>query len=196
MSGAFAAELGDFFSQYGRWIYIALFAYCFVKSGILPLLAGYASAIGYLDVWLVMAAAFGGSWVGDEARFFVARRYRESLPRWPWLTRQIKIATSLLEKFGAWYIFLYRYPKGVRTVGALPMGLTRIPWAKFTTLNAASSALWAALLIGSGYFLGEVVAKEARNYALAASLVLFVIFSAAFALIWRQELRRISASSE
>ena len=32
-------------------------------------------------------------------------------------------AQRLMARYGALYIFLYRYPKGMRTIGALPLDL-------------------------------------------------------------------------
>ena len=63
-------------------------------------------------------------------------------------------AADMIEKYGTAYIFLYRYPKGMRTIGALPVGLTNISWLKFTLLNGASALLWTGLLVGAGYSFG------------------------------------------
>jgi membrane-associated protein len=54
-------------------------------------------------------------------------------------------------------MFLYRYPKGMRTIGALPVGLTPITWQRFTPLNAASAITWSVLLVGAGYLFGQTI---------------------------------------
>lgn len=52
--------LSDLIQEYGTWIYILLFAYCMLKSGSLPLFAGYAAQTQALDLSLVLAVTFAG----------------------------------------------------------------------------------------------------------------------------------------
>lgn len=142
-------------ADYGTLIYLLLFGYCALKSGSLPLFGGYAAQAGALDVGLVATVVFAGGYLGDEMRFAVARRYGAGfLASKPRLLALMEKATAMLDACGWAYIFLYRYSKGMRTIGALPVGLTTIKWRVFTTLNAASALLWTELLVGSGYYFG------------------------------------------
>ena len=158
-------------------VYALLFGYCAFKSGALPLFAGIVAQQGALDVWVVAAAAFLGGYLGDEARFAIARRWGDGLfqsrPRArAWLDR----ATMAMERYGAAYIFLYHYPKGMRTIGALPVGLSTMPWGRFTALNAASAALWSGVLVGVGYLLGDQIVVAAESWWGTASVVLLIGF--------------------
>ena len=81
----------------------------------------------------------------------------------------------MLERYGATYIFLYRYPKGLRTIGALPVGLTDISWRRFTILNAASAITWGVLLVGVGYVFGEVIEDAVTQGWGAFSVALLLI---------------------
>jgi len=63
--------------EYGALIYLLLFTYCAVKLGVLPLFAGYAAQIGGVDLLAVIAVTFTGGYLGDEVRFFIARRHGE-----------------------------------------------------------------------------------------------------------------------
>ncbi len=168
--------------DYGTAVYIILFLYCALKSGALPLFGGYAAQQGVLDPVLVSVAALAGGYLGDELRFSVARRYgtawTSTRPRLAlWMSR----CEVLLERYGVAYIFLYRYPKGLRTIGALPVGMTDISWRRFTVLNAASAIVWATLLVGVGYVFGEVIETAvAKGWGLASVILLVV----SVALIW------------
>ena len=173
-------------------VYILLFGYCALKSGALPLLAGMLAHSGALEVVPVLAASFLGGYMGDEARFFVARRYGDKLfasrPRW---RAYVERATQVMERHGTAYVFLYRYPKGMRTIGALPLGLSEISWMRFTLLNAASAALWSGVLVGLGFFLGDQLAEAAESWWGTASVVLLVIFLIAGWFAFRTINRRI-----
>jgi membrane protein DedA with SNARE-associated domain len=173
--------------DYGLYVYLLLFGYCALKSGALPLFGGFAAQTGALDLSLVAIATFAGGYLGDEARFLAARRYGTGfLATKPRLAALMKSANTLLDRYGTTYMFLYRYPKGMRTIGALPVGLTNIRWQTFTVLNAASALLWAGLLIGAGYLFGETVEQAVEESWGLWSVGLLVLFLGATALVcWR-----------
>lgn len=175
----------DLLEQYGPWVYGLLFLYCGLKSGALPLFAGYAAYAGALDPWIVAAVTFAGGYLGDEIRFAVARRHGAGfMARKPVLQRAMNRARLLMAHYGVWYIFLYRYPKGMRTIGALPVGLGTMPWGVFSSLNAASAALWTGLLVGGGYAFGDIIATAAQNNWGFVSVLLLVGFIALGFLAW------------
>lgn len=173
--------------DYGMLVYVLLFAYCALKSGSLPLFAGFASQTGALDVTIVAATVLSGGYLGDEARFVAARRWGPALvQRWPKMQPLVDKSVILLERYGAAYIFLYRYPKGLRTVGAFPVGLTIMPWPRFTALNMASALVWTLVMVGGGYWLGEVLSDWiGENWGLA-STALLLLFVGASLLVWRK----------
>ena len=173
--------------DYGVAAYLLLFAYTVLKSGTLPLFAGYAAQAGALDAGAVAAVTFLGGYGGDEARFWLARRFGERMlqgrPRLRTLTER---AAAVLARHGAAYIFLYRYPKGMRTVGALPVGFSAMAWQRFSMLNAASAALWTLLLVGGGYAFGaSIEAAVARGWGMWSALLL-IPFLGAGLLAWRR----------
>lgn len=168
--------------DYGTAVYVILFLYCALKSGALPLFGGYAAQQGVLDPMFVGTAALAGGYLGDELRFRVARRYGTVwLSGKPRLEAMMRHSEKLLNRYGTAYIFLYRYPKGLRTIGSLPVGLTDISWRRFTLLNAASAVTWAVLLVGIGYAFGEAIEGAVTQGWGAASVGLLVI---SVALIW------------
>lgn len=174
-------------NEYGTAVYMVLFAYCAFKSGALPLFAGYAAQTGALDVWIVAAATFAGGYLGDEARFALARQYGERLVQGrPRLSRMLDKAKTLLDRYGGAYIFLYRYPKGMRTIGALPVGLTDMTWRRFSALNAASALLWTGLLVGAGYLFGAAIRQAAENGWGTVSVVLLIAFIGVTVFAWRR----------
>ena len=181
----------ELIGDYGAAVYAILFLYCALKSGALPLFGGYAAQQGVLDPVLVTGAALAGGYLGDELRFAVARRYGAGwMSGRPRLARWMDRAERLLERYGVAYLFLYRYPKGMRTIGALPVGLTDIRWRRFTALNAASAVLWATLLVGAGYVFGEAIERAVVQGWGAASVALLL---AGVGLIWLGW-RRVSRS--
>jgi len=173
--------------DYGTALYVLLFLYCALKSGALPLFGGYAAQQGILDPLWVAGAAFAGGYLGDEARFYLARRYGEGfIDKWPRVSLWVSRAKLLLERYGAAYVFLYRYPKGMRTIGAFPVGLTTIRWQRFTALNAASAFVWVVILVGSGYALGGAIDEAVSNNWGISSVAMLGVFVMLMYVAWRR----------
>jgi membrane-associated protein len=180
-------DLFALIQKQGPWIYVLLFGYCALKSGALPLFAGFAAQAGALDLLPVVAATFAGGYLGDELRFAVARRYGvRGLTGWPRLKRAFDSAAIMADRYGLLYIFLYRYPKGMRTIGALPVGLGSMRWARFSALNAASAVLWTFVLVGFGYAFGAQVGRAVESGWGTASVVLLAAMVGAIVLLWRR----------
>lgn len=168
-------------SEYDVLSYAILFSYCALKSGGLPLFAGIAAHLGALDIVLVAGAVFSGGYLGDELRFFVGRKYGvQNLSANKRYQKSVLTAKLLLQRYGKAYIFLYRYPKGMRTIGALPVALTDMPWRVFSALNFASAIVWTFALVGTGYLFGSALDEFiGDNWGLfsIALLALFLLLS-------------------
>lgn len=179
------AQISDFIQDYGVWVYLLLFAYCALKSGSLPLFAGYAAQAEFLALIPVMLVTFAGGYLGDELRFAVSRRYGDGwTAKWPRIKRAISGAKLLVEEYGWSYIFLYRYPKGMRTIGALPVGLGSMNWLTFSILNAASAALWTMLLVGAGYLFGKQIEQAVEQGWGFFSVVLLILMALGIYFAW------------
>lgn len=178
-------SLLELVQEYGTWVYALLFAYCALKSGSLPLFAGYAAQAGALELLPVAAATFAGGYLGDEARFAVARRYGDAWStKWPRIQQATSAAKALIARYGWVYIFLYRYPKGMRTIGALPVGLGSMSWSKFTSLNAASAGVWTIALVGIGFTFGTQVEQAVNAGWGATSVFLLVLMVVGIFFAW------------
>lgn len=177
--------MSELMQDYGPWVYVILFLYCALKSGSLPLLAGYAAQAQLLDLSLVLGVTFAGGYLGDEARFLAARRYGIAwVTRYPVFRKPMAISNALIQRYGIAYIFLYRYPKGMRTIGALPVGLGTMSWPAFTLCNAVSALVWTLCLVMVGFVFGRQVEQAALAGWGFASVILLVVMVAGIAFAW------------
>lgn len=173
--------------EYGLLTYAILFLYCALKSGSLPLFAGIAAHLDALSFVYAAAAVFLGGYLGDELRFFLGRKYGvQNLSSRPSYQKSVRNAKLLLDRFGKAYIFLYRYPKGMRTIGSLPVALTNMPWVQFTALNFASSITWTLALVGTGYLFGLAIEDIVGDNWGLFSLALLSVFFLMTYIAWRQ----------
>lgn len=181
-------------ATHGPWIYALLFAYAAVKSGGLPFFAGYAAQNGALDIGLVIAASLSGTFLGDEVRFAAGRRWGPGLiDRFPKLAPRTRQALQLIERHRAWYVLGYRFAKGLRTVGALPLGMTAMRWMTFSLLNLIASLVWAIVVIGLGYGAGSLLDASWGRAGQLAAFSLLLVYVAGGWLVWRRAAARMVA---
>jgi membrane protein DedA with SNARE-associated domain len=74
----------------------------------------------------------------------------------------------------------------MRTIGALPVGLTTMKWHVFSALNAASALLWTGLLVGAGYYFGALIETAVVAGWGAVSLVLLLVFIGVTVVAWNK----------
>jgi membrane protein DedA with SNARE-associated domain len=151
------------------------------------ILAGMLSSFGYLDLHLVIPAAFLGSYGGDQC-FFYLGRYRgpKILYRHPkWMSRLERIH-KLLKRYHSIIIFGFRFMYGFRMITPLVLGMDReVKAGRFALLNGVSAALWSILVACAGYFLGEAFVptlKDLKNVQLLILIGLILIAPVVFIL--------------
>lgn len=146
-------ELADLLSHFG---YLAVFLGTLLEGETVMLMAGFAAHQGYLDLPLVIAAAFAGGLLGDQCLFALGRcRGAWLLERFPRLRAPAAKATRLLDRHQRAIIFGIRFMYGVRTAGPVAIGMSDVPVVRFVALNALGALVWAMLFSTLGYLGGQ-----------------------------------------
>lgn len=126
--------------------------------------AGYLAATGDRNPVLVVLAGVIGSVVGAYPWYAAgrllgcARLKRLADKHGRWLTvspKDIDRAEAWFKRRGPIVLVLGRLVPALRTVVALPAGLTAMPLPAFTAFTALGSGLWCTLLAGAGYLLED-----------------------------------------
>jgi membrane-associated protein len=176
-------ELLDWIKQYDQWVYGLLLMYSIGKTGPLPMVAGYAAALGALRVELLLGITVLASVSGAQLRFLAGRRLS------PWLCKKIPrvapwlaLASAGVERYSAATLSLYRFVKGAFSIVGIGAGASLIPWRRHLLLDTSGALLWAIVTIGIGYSLGLLGAAFDPRWSayvglslLAASLLFFAI---------------------
>ncbi len=161
--------------------YAAVLAGTFLEGETVLVLAGFAAHRGYLDLPLVVLAAFAGSVVGDQFYFFLGRRYGSAmLARFPGLQGRAARVQRLLERYHTPIIPALRFLYGLRTVGPVAIGMSRVEGLRFLLLNMVGAVVWAVVIAGAGFLFGNVFQApryEEIGFAaiLAAGVVVWLI---------------------
>jgi membrane-associated protein len=182
--------LSAIIQQYGLWTYVILFAVIFIETGfvVMPFLPGdsllfaagtfaalKAFKVGWLILVLAAAAIIGDTvnyWVGhflgpkvfnkEKARFFK----KEHLDR----------THAFFEKYGGKTIIIARFVPIVRSFAPLVAGIGRMSYGKFIAFNVIGGVGWVVLLVGAGYFFGNIpIVRENFSLAILAIIALSTV---------------------
>jgi membrane-associated protein len=162
-------DLNGLIVAYGGWIYAVLFVFIFCETGLVvtPFLpgdsvlfvAGAFAAAGSLDalllvVLLAVAAVAGDSVNYSIGRFVGPRAFRENVR---YLKKDyVDKAHAFFERHGGKAIVIARFAPIIRTFVPFVAGIGRMRYRRFFSFNVVGGVAWIALLIGAGYFFGNV----------------------------------------
>lgn len=161
---------------------------------VLPL-AGFFVSRGALGFAGALLAATVGSLLGAFVLYGLGRLGgRPLVLRYGSVLRvkesDLDRADGWFDRHGGWVVFLGRLLPGVRSLVSIPAGVSEMPPGRFTLLTASGSALWNALLIGAGWYLGENWQRVEALVGPVSNVVLAVALAAVVGLAirwWRRK---------
>jgi len=149
------------------WTYVLVFAiamldafFPLVPSETVAITAGVVAGAGDLNVFIVMLAAAGGAFVGDNISFaighFFGKRTVDRFFSGEKAQKRLQWAEQQLEKRGAYIIVVARFIPGGRTATTFTAGYVQdFPWFRFIRYDALAAAIWGSYTVLLGYFGGK-----------------------------------------
>jgi len=148
-------SLESLLADYGYWL---IFATTFIEGESVVLIAGVAASARHLELPWVIAAAYIGSYLGDQLWFHVGRRYgKRLLQRFPRFQGPANRVFRLLERYDTGFILTFRFVYGVRNVTPFALGMSNVSALRFAVLNCVAAGMWAVTFAGAGYLFGHAV---------------------------------------
>jgi membrane protein DedA with SNARE-associated domain len=177
--------------------YLAVFIGTFLEGETILVVGGFAAYEGYLELPWVIVTAFFGSLFGDQLYFFIGRyNGRALLKRFPGWQPRVNRFRTMMDRHDTWFILVFRFLYGLRTVAPFAIGLSNVSLRKFILLNILSAAIWAVTLGVLGYFFGrvmEAVLDDIKKYELLIMSGIFLIASIIFIVKRIRRRRRMMA---
>ncbi|MBS3647018.1 DedA family protein [Pseudaminobacter sp. 19-2017] len=185
-----------------RFGLVAVFIGCLAEGESAAIFGGFFAHQGVFDPRTTALVAFCGAWLGDTVLFLLGRRFADN--RW---VRAVKAkpgfskAEELIQRHPDLYILGNRYVYGLRAVGGVAAGLSKVSIMRFVVLNAISAAVWAVLFVCLGYFLGlgaeHLLGKALfKHERLISGIVLTIAIALATYLLSRKSSRRYDPSRQ
>lgn len=164
-------ELFELIARYDSWVYALLLAYAMGKTGPLPMVAGYISFSGAIDVYAVLGTVLAGTIVGSQMRFTIGRRFApwlyDTFPRFaPWLA----LGAAGVERYERLLLPLYRFAKGTYTLVGVGAGASQIAWMRYTFFDILGAIGWTASWVMIGFAIAAAGAQVDPRWAAYAGL--------------------------
>ncbi len=180
-------HLSALIQQFGAWTYAILFVVIFIETGlvIMPFLpgdsllfaAGTFAALGAFKLgWLVLvlaaAAVIGDTvnyWIGHYVGPKVFTRESSRFFKREYLDR----THAFYEKHGGKTIIIARFVPIIRTFAPFVAGIGRMSYGRFIAFNVVGGVGWVVLLVGAGYFFGNIPFIK-KNFSLALLAIILL----------------------
>ncbi len=184
-------DIYDIIERYDDWFYLVTVIWTFLEGETFVIFAAAASSHGLLNLPLLIACAWLGSFGGDQFYFFVGRRYGQwLLARFPRWRGGVDLALGLLHKYHVGFILSFRFIYGVRNFSSFAMGMSELPWPRFLVLNFIAAGMWALTFAGAGFLLGKAfeafLGEIARDFGLVMLALFLIVISVVMALYKRR----------
>ncbi|CAH2602208.1 DedA family protein [Rhodovastum atsumiense] len=189
-------SVGHLITEYGALFYPIIGVWTFFEGETCVLVAGAAARAGMLDIRILTATAWIGSFLGDQLWFYLSRRYGvRLLNRFPRAKPKLAAATRLLDRHAVLFILTYRFLYGIRNVASVAVGLSGISWPRFAMLNFLASGVWAVLFAGAGYLAGMTMKHMIGEAFHTISIALVVIAALAGIILYWRSRRRVALAT-
>lgn len=189
-------DINHLIAEYHEWFYVITFIWTFLEGETFVIFAGAAASQNLLSVYWLVAAAWLGSFFGDQLYFLIGRKYgHRLLKRFPKLQGGVNVALDMLHKYHVGFILSFRFIYGVRNVSSFAIGMSRIRSPRFLVLNAIAAGIWALSFSGVGYVFGHALKSILGEVAHGIGLVgLAVLLVVVLTVVKRRAAQRASAA--
>lgn len=164
-------ELIDLIAKYDTLVYGLLLTYAMGKTGPLPMIAGYLSFSGALDVLAVLATVAAGTLIGSQLRFWIGRNFAPLLyEKLPGLAPWLALGSAGVERYERLILPLYRFSKGTYTLIGVGAGASQLSWARFSLFDTLGAVAWTVCWVMIGVGIATAGAQLDPQWAAYAGL--------------------------
>lgn len=183
-AGELIPFIEHYFVTWGIWLVPvgAFFENSVILGFIFPgvtviLLSGFVARTTGEGLYLIIALATLGSFLGDNFDYFIGRKSGAYLENKPLFAKPISVVEPYLRKYGIWAVFIGRFSGWSRAWVAMGCGVIKFPYWKFAIVSLLSAALWTSAWIIGGYLLGgnKELIQEYLNKASILAWLVFVL---------------------
>ena len=159
-------------SNLQEWGYWVVFIGSIFEGELILLSSSAAAALGYLDIYKIFIIAFCTTVLVDNILFFIGHKLGIDwlIKRFHKLEPAKNKAFKFLNKMDIFFIFMFRFIYGIRTISPLIIGSAHVKPIRFIICNIFSGFLWAALGCFIGYSISGLVTSD--NFSTTPAIII------------------------
>lgn len=176
--------------SYGTWTYGILFFVIFCETGLVftPFLPGDSvlfatgalASTGALNISILYLGILFSAVAGDTVNYSIGKKMGNSIlnkPTSKFINKDYLIkAQNYYDKYGSMTIVLGRFIPIIRTFVPFVAGVGKMKYSKFIIYNFLGGFLWVTLMLGLGYFFGELpLIKQHFSLVVIGIIIISVI---------------------
>lgn len=176
--------------NYGTWTYGLIFLIIFCETGLVftPFLPGDSilfatgalASIGSMNIFTLYIVIFFAAVAGDTANYSIGNKIGNrilNMQNTKLINKNYLIkAQNFYDKHGSMTIVLGRFIPIIRTFVPFVAGIGKMKYTRFITHNILGGFLWVTLMLGLGYFFGEIpFIKQHFSFVVIGIIVISVI---------------------
>jgi membrane protein DedA with SNARE-associated domain len=200
-------QLTQLVSDASGWAYAIIFLLALLDA-LVPVVpsessvitAGVLASSGDLSLPMVVLAAAGGAWAGDNTAYLLGHRFGARIEarffRGDRGRKQVQWAERQLAERGGELIVIGRFIPGGRTAVTLSAGTLEYPWRRFALFDAAAALVWALYATLLGYFGGRAFEQAPWKGLLLALAIAFAVAGGIELTRWLLKRRRPPGSEK
>ena len=150
--------MGDIFTSFETWGYIALAFFSLGGSLVAVILAGFLSYLGKMDLEIAIMVGIVFNYIGDMILFYIGK-YQIGLIN-PYLKnhkKKLAMSILLIRKYGNIVIFIQKFLYGLKTLVPLAMAISKYNFKKFGFYNIFASIIYVTVVMLISYNFGKDV---------------------------------------
>src|SRR4051812_1826714 len=163
-----------------------------VPSETIVITAGVLAAGGDLSIWLLVPAAALGAIAGDNACYWLGRRFGDSVTKRVFRgekgAQRLRWSQSAVRRHGAVLVIVGRFIPGGRTASTFACGTLEMRWRRFIVADVVAGLMWALYSALLGYVGGRTF-EDSGWKPFAVSLGIAALVGVAIE-VWRRIQKR------
>jgi membrane protein DedA with SNARE-associated domain len=166
-----------------------------IPSEVLLAVGGALAATGRFELWIVFVLGVGAQMIGGLVGYAIGRYgglpFLEKYGKYVFISKKdLQKTHDAFEKYGIWMTMAGRCIPLIRGLIAYPAGIARMRLDTFLIFTALGSAVWTAIFVALGFFLGENLGIV-NDYLHELSIIILILMVAAVVWHFRSHLKKL-----
>ena len=165
-----------------QYRYVIIVPIALVGGPPFSILLGFIVRFSSLDFIPTYVCLMIGELVGDVAWYWIGHKYGERFikrfGKYVSITeKQVVVVKNMFEKYHMRILTVSKLTTGLgfAPIVLFTAGMSRVSFRKFIEINAVWQCIWSLLLLGVGYFFGNIYIAVGNGFEQAELVVAFVI---------------------